>query len=318
MNNNRKRLTNLATRSEVARARELERLGLTQDWYDQQLQLQTVDDVPVCAECAKPESTRTKKWGDIRGLVVDQRTKDRLVCQRCASKFRSAKARTRIAEAIKEPEPETWLSLRNKRWKRNRKELKAKDPERYANLYHRSELVADLCASMELYTLHWPLNGPSALGELLDEADLQVTVNQVVHELRTRGSFNALNGTVIPPGGSRSAQREMDKDYEQFGFITRVPEWHPYDGGFEVGAKRFIHKFAPELESELYPEKPLTLFCSGGCKTSIQLSESDAKASFGYRCASCQQKTAVALRKFIEARKVTDSWGRPKLLGESQ
>lgn len=303
----------MPSRSQLAQGRELQRLRdagykwATQEWYDAKAEQQTVDGQVLCGDCGKPEPKRIK-YGTPRPLTVDE-AKERLICSKCDSKIRSQKARERIAAKVQatEPEPDTDLSRRNKQWKQNREELKAQNPERYADLYYRSEVIADLCASMSLYTFYWPLHGPfysafsvesaNELPELLDQADLQTTINRVVVELRTRGSFNALNGTINVAGSPINmpgAQR--DKDYEQFGFITRLPEWHPYDNGscFEVGAKRFIQRFAPELEAELYPAPMFKKKCgTNGCPHFYLYGPSTIQPPYEWFCDSCRAKSAA-------------------------
>lgn len=305
-------LSGMPSRSQLAQARELERLRhtgykwATQEWYNAKAEQQAVDGQVLCGDCGKPESKRIK-YGTPRLLTVDE-NHERLICSKCDSKIRSQKARERMAKAqAAEPEADTDLSRRNEFWKTNREQLKAQDPKRFANLYNRSEAIADLCASMSLYTFYWPLHGPfyPALGvksadelpELLDEADLRATINQVVHELRTRGSFNALNGTINVAGSPISMPgAEKDEDYEQFGFITRVPEWWPYDndGSCEtVGAKRFIHKFALELEAELYPTRMFKKKCDTyGCPH-FYLYDLSVVQSAQWWCDSCRAKKAA-------------------------
>src|SRR5216684_7811607 len=98
------RLTNLPSRSDLARERELERHNLDMAWYDARVIEQTIDGEVICAECSKPETKRLGN-GKLRPLAIDA-PRERLICQRCASKQRSEKARTHAAKLKEQREEE--------------------------------------------------------------------------------------------------------------------------------------------------------------------------------------------------------------------
>ncbi|SRR6266851_2347548 len=315
------RLTNLPSRSDLARLRELERLGLTQQWYDAQLQLQTVDDVPVCAECEKPESAKTKTWGHLRGLVVDQRSKDRLVCGKCASKFRSAKARTRIAEMEAKKEEEDRPKSFDEFWNANRAQL---DPAELEKLRARHEEITFLYDVIVDYN-----DGTDGT----TEADRLDTVAEVLQELRDNGTVDCqiveipfylkeesgfYNQVLSRDVSGAPNHARATATFAKYGFLTALPIFIDFNQ-----VRIFLQKFGPKPRAS-----DVTVKCNQCGKATLKLLESEARARFGtldnpyainYRCEACQQKTDAAVKQFSERLRrevaethIFDSYGRVK------
>jgi len=72
------KLSGMLPRSEQAKLRDLERKGLTMEWYDQKVVEQTLDGEVICAECSKSETKRLSN-GKLRPLAIDA-PRDRLIC----------------------------------------------------------------------------------------------------------------------------------------------------------------------------------------------------------------------------------------------
>src|SRR6266849_6464858 len=133
------RLTNLPSRSDQARLRDLERKGLTMEWYEKKTAEQTIDGEVICAECSKPETKRLGN-GKLRPLAIDA-PRERLICQRCASQQRSQKGRALAAKLKEKREDEATPKSFAEFWEKNRAAL---DPAELEKLRARNAEITFL------------------------------------------------------------------------------------------------------------------------------------------------------------------------------
>src|SRR6266849_2251103 len=171
------RLTNLPSRSDQARLRDLERKGLTMEWYEKKTAEQTIDGEVICAECSKSETKRLSN-GKLRPLAIDA-PRERLICQRCASKQRSERARVLAAKLKEKREDESTPKSFEEFWDANRAQL---DPAELARLQQRHEEITFLYDVVVDY-----VNGTDGTSEQ-DRAD---TVVEVIQEIRDNGLVDA-------------------------------------------------------------------------------------------------------------------------------
>jgi len=165
-------LSGMPTKSELARHRELERHNLTMDWYNTKVQEQTLDGDVICASCSKPETKRLGN-GKLRPLAIDV-PRERLICQRCASKQRTEKARVltaKLKEQREGDEPKSFQEF----WNANRARL---DPAELAKLQARHDEVTFL------YDVICDYNRGT---DGTSEQDRKDTVQDVLQEIREHG-----------------------------------------------------------------------------------------------------------------------------------
>lgn len=206
-------LSGMPSRSQLAQARELERIRnagykwATQEWYNAKAEQQTVDGQVLCGDCEKPEPKRIKR-GTPRPLTVDE-SNERLICSKCDSKIRSQKARERIANAEKKyVSNEDW-------WAQQRQSLSPAELEEFQT---RENKVLDL----EIQMTYW-LNG---IAEDV-RTPFEKLVNQVEREAGSHGlqyhtpeelNLHDHHAEVLENNKEYSATR----DYVLYGFQTSI------------------------------------------------------------------------------------------------
>ena len=320
------RLTKLIPRSEQAKLRDLERKGLTMDWYNAKVIDQTLDGEVICAECSKPETKRLSN-GKLRPLAIDA-PRERLICQRCASKQRSEKARVLSAKLKEKREDESTPKSFEEFWDGNRAQL---DPAELAKLQQRHDEVTFLYDVICDYN-----NGTDGTSE----QDRMDTVADVLEEIRDNGvvdcdictipfyrkdESNFFNQIVAADVPGAAKHLKANAIFARYGFLTALPNFVQYNQ-----LRIFLQKFGPKPRaSDL-----VTLTCRDCRKATLQLPEAEAKARYGtldnplnysirYRCDSCQYKADAAVRQFqerireaaVQARAnetVFDAYGRVK------
>jgi hypothetical protein len=310
------RLTGLKSRSDLALERELKRHNLTQAWFDAQV----TEQQNLCAECHQPETKRNKYRGQILHLHIDAtESGHRLICQKCASKIRSAKARAKKEAAT--PKPETYVFKQLKFWNANQEQLKQSDPAELQRLWERHCDIRVLFDAMRGY-YECPAN------ELDKDNTIQIT-EEVLDEVKTCGTINLLIGGSYIDQHTKESRTPGTAEYiyGRYGFITKLPEMCPY--GFST--RDFIQKFAFDVVKELYPSPVTIVNCSTpGCANSYAHDYTKAQYLpprwFCLSCTEIRRKRAVEAMSRInnqrlndqraDSLKTHDKWGREKIYGE--
>ena len=267
------RLTNLIPRSEQAKLRDLERKGLTMDWYNAKVIEQTLDGEVICAECSKPGTKRLSN-GKLRPLAIDA-PRERLICQRCASKQRSEKARVLAAKLKEQREDEATHKSFEEFWETNRSEL---TPDQLQKLQARHDEITFLYDVIVDY-----VNGTDGT----TEADRMDTVADVLEEIRDNGVVDA-DICTIPfyrkdesnfynqilsrdiPGAQKHAKATAI--FARYGFLIALPSFVRYNQ-----IRIFLQRFGPKPRVV----EEVTLTCNECRKATIQLSKNEAMAKFG-------------------------------------
>src|SRR6266478_678133 len=266
------KLSGMLPRSEQAKLRDLERKGLTMEWYDQKVVEQTLDGEVICAECSKSETKRLSS-GKLRPLAIDA-PRDRLICQRCASKQRSERARVLAVKLKEKREDESTPKSFEEFWDANRAQL---DPAELARLQQRHEEITFLYDVIVDYN-----NGRDETSDQ-DRAD---TVVEVIQEIRDNGLadadivtipffrksevdfYNQILSCDIPGAGKHAKATAI---FARYGFLIALPSFVHYNQ-----IRIFLQRFGPK------PHKvDVTVKCGECGKSTISLSEQDAKARFG-------------------------------------
>jgi hypothetical protein len=321
-------LSGMPTRSDLARARELERHNLDMEWYEEKVVEQTIDGDVICAECSKSETKRLGN-GKLRPLAIDARRK-RLICQRCASKQRSEKARTHAAKLKEKREEEDQPKSFDEFWTKNREAL---TPDQLQKLQARNDEITFLYDVIVGYN-----NGTDETSA----QDLRDTVADVLEELKERGTvdcevcnipfyrreesdfYNHVLACDIPGAGKHA---RATATFAKFGLLEALPIFVHFNQ-----VRIFLQKFGPKPRVV----NEVTLKCNECGKATIKLSESEARTRFGtednplsyalgYRCASCtekcDQRAGAAAKQFsglfqrelsAPENQIFDAWGRAK------
>lgn len=193
-------VSGLATRSDLARARELERHGLTMPWYDALVESQQ----NLCGDCHKQEKQKLGN-GKRRPLGLgfgEDGQPNRLICTGCASRIRTAKARERKEN---EGKPTDYASFEDF-WKANREK---EDPAELAALQERHGNIGLLFEAICEY-----LNDTD---EINFSEDLAATVDEVEAELKS--------GTVTADILQISFYRADERDfYNHVQAASEIPD----------------------------------------------------------------------------------------------
>ncbi|SRR6266481_241729 len=317
------KLSGMLPRSEQAKLRDLERKGLTMEWYDQKVVEQTLDGEVICAECSKSETKRLSN-GKLRPLAIDA-PRDRLICQRCASKQRSERARVLAVKLKEKREDESTPKSFEEFWDANRAQL---DPAELARLQQRHEEITFLYDVIVDYN-----NGRDETSDQ-DRAD---TVVEVIQEIRDNGLadadivtipffrksevdfYNQILSCDIPGAGKHAKATAI---FARYGFLIALPSFVHYNQ-----IRIFLQKFGPKPTREVQ----VTLKCNECRKTTLQLPEVEAKARFGtldnpldyalrFACDAClekrQQRAVEVVKRLIAPRdpsaEIFNSWGPAK------
>lgn len=170
-------ISGFASRSDLARMRELKRHGLEMSWYDDK----NTEQNGLCSDCHRQETQRLGN-GKRRplGLGFDQNGQpNRLICTNCASKQRKARMEERNA-------PKDYDSLQAF-WESNRATLLKEDPTEFARLKERHDYVSELYGAICNY-----VRGEDRCPEGLDD-----TLNETEADL-VNHSTTDLDQLVIP------------------------------------------------------------------------------------------------------------------------
>jgi len=222
------RLTNIPSASQVARARALEKIGKTLEWYNEQVEASLNDaGEPTCAECHQPERKKLP-GGQIKPLRVDTKNV-RLICDSCGNKLDKRRYQETVAKRHDRESTETVEEFHI----RNRNKLSEADKVAYED--RDDYIIATNMEMRDFLRIFWD----DAMGYVKRGADLTIIadapfrdfIREVCNDVVEHGTMELIDNEFFRPEQKAyydQTQARTDKDgkalafYMKYGYQTAL------------------------------------------------------------------------------------------------
>ena len=263
-------ISGFASRSDLARMRELSKYGLEMSWYDEKVQEQS----NTCADCHKQETQRLGN-GKRRplGLGFDANGQpSRLICTNCASKQRKA----RMEELNK---PQDCASF-EEFWQVNREHLQKEDATTLATLQERDQDVRELYEVIVIFVRRHDGKPCFQLTDALDEVTEELVTHGTTdldqlscpfYRVEHRQVFVEIQEAAELPNAPAHARNCAT--YAKYGWLQALPV-----SAGDHAVREFLRRNGrwpyPDWSKPPNPIKTIKC-CTPGCKSEFTYNQND-------------------------------------------